>query len=351
MRKQIIQTGSSYPVYIGAGLLGQAGPILTEEIPELKTCRILLVSDSNVRPLYGHAVASSLAACGCQVISYEIPAGESSKNWTLLGNLLEFLAASHMTRSDCLIALGGGVTGDLTGFAASIYMRGISYIQIPTTLLAAVDSSVGGKTAVDLQAGKNLAGTFWQPLAVLCDTDTFHTLPEAIFLDGVAESIKYGILNDSALFEEIRAGGLKKNCDTIVSQCISMKGAIVSEDEYDRGKRELLNLGHTFAHALETCSNYTISHGHAVAMGIHMAGKTALSLGLCSESCSQAITDALTVLGFSLDCPFSKEELCEAMQKDKKRRGSQLHLILPCKIGHCRIYPVPATSLLSTIEL
>lgn len=340
MLVQKIQTGKPYSVYIGNGLLPQAGSIFTEALPDLSGKSVVIISDSNVMPLYCETVKNSFQDTGCHVYTYEIPAGETSKNWTLLGEILEYLAGLEITRSDYLIALGGGVVGDLTGFAASIYLRGISFLQIPTTLLAAVDSSVGGKTAVDLNAGKNLAGTFLQPRAVLCDTDVFATLSEKIFLDGVAESIKYGILRDKKLYEDILHGGLKSNCNDIVASCIAMKGEIVAEDEFDRGTRELLNLGHTFGHAIEACSSYEISHGHAVAIGMNIAGKVSCRLGLCSETCSEEITAALQTLGFDLACPYPMDALYRVMLRDKKRRGNTIDLILPFEIGDCRIYPV-----------
>lgn len=344
MIKLQIKASSTYPVYVGQDLLTRTGALL-EEVSLPPDCRLVLVSDSNVMPLYGGTVTASLRARGFQVINYIIPAGESSKNWNLLGEFLEFLADSEITRSDCLIALGGGVTGDFTGFAASIYLRGLPFIQVPTTLLAAVDSSVGGKTAVDLEAGKNLAGTFWQPKAVICDTNTFSSLPEAIWLDGAAESLKYGILKDRALFEEIKNGGLKENSCNLISRCISMKGEIVALDEFDKGTRELLNLGHTFGHALETLSSYAVSHGHAVAAGIHMAACYAEKLGLCDSTCREEITSALTGLGFSLEFPYTGKDMYQIMRKDKKRKGDSIHLILPCRVGECCIYPLPLKSL------
>lgn len=340
MLVQTIQTGKPYPVYIGNGLLAQAGSIFTENLPRLAGKSVVIISDSSVMPIYGDTVSKSFQAIGCNVSEYQIPAGETSKNWSLLGELLEHLAGLQLTRSDYLIALGGGVVGDLTGFAASIYLRGISFLQIPTTLLAAVDSSVGGKTAVDLHAGKNLAGTFWQPDAVLCDTDAFGTLPGETFLDGVAESIKYGILRDRQLFDDILRGGLNQHCTEIVAKCIAMKGEIVSEDEFDRGTRELLNLGHTFGHAVELLSHYEVSHGHAVAIGMSMAGEASARLGLCSGECSAEITSALARLGFSLDCPYGREELFRAMLQDKKRKSNTIDLILPYAVGDCRICPM-----------
>ncbi len=350
MLKQWISTKEPYPVYVGSGLLSEAGNIFTEEFSELPKKTVVIISDSNVAPLYLHQAENSFRNIGCNVHTYEIPAGETSKNWALLGQALEHLAGLQITRSDCLVALGGGVVGDFTGFAASIYLRGIPFLQIPTTLLAAVDSSVGGKTAVDLKAGKNLAGTFWQPRAVLCDTDVFRTLSSEIFLDGVAESIKYGILRDQNLFADILNGGFQSRCASIVSRCISMKGEIVSEDEFDRGTRELLNLGHTFGHAIETCSHYQVTHGHAVAVGMHMAGIAAKRLGVCDPTCSGTITDALLQLGFHLECPYSPDDLYRVMLRDKKRKGNTIDLILPRSIGDCVIRPMPIADLLSCLQ-
>lgn len=345
MLEQKILTGKPYSVFIGEHLLSQAGQIFTNALPNLSGKSIVIISDSNVMPLYGQTVIDSFKGIGCSIHTYVIPAGEPSKNWQLLGELLEHLATLEITRSDYLIALGGGVVGDITGFAASIYCRGISFLQIPTSLLAAVDSSVGGKTAVDLKAGKNLAGAFWQPKAVLCDTEVFQTLSEEIFLDGVAESIKYGILRDRSLFELILNGGFEKNCTEIVSQCVAMKGDIVAEDEFDHGTRELLNLGHTFGHAIEACSDFKITHGHGVAIGMHIAGQFAASLELCSPECSQELTSALESLGFDLTCPYDAETLYNRMLRDKKRRGDMIDLILPFEIGDCRIHKITINEL------
>ena len=341
-----ITASSTYQVTIGHGLLSRTGEYLSRDIPGLSQKTLVLVSDSNVIEHYGNTVIQSLKQVGCQVLTYKIPAGESSKNWALLGEFLEFLADLQITRSDMLIALGGGVVGDFTGFAASVYLRGIPFAQLPTTLLAAVDSSVGGKTAVDLHAGKNLAGTFWQPVSVICDTDSFSTLSHEAWLDGVAESIKYGILQDVDLFLSISNGALSTDCETIIAKCIEMKGKLVGEDEYDRGLRELLNLGHTFGHAIEALSRYTVSHGHAVAVGMHLAGTSAHKLGVCDERCCRSITDTLRSLGFSLDCPYPKEQMVHAMLTDKKRKGDSIDLILPYAVGDCRIYPLPVRDLL-----
>lgn len=345
MIEQKILTGKPYSVFIGEHLIAQAGNIFIDLLPDLSGKSIVIISDSNVMPLYGQTVVDSFKNTGCQIYTYEIPAGEQSKNWQLLGELLEHLASLEITRSDYLIAFGGGVVGDLTGFAASIYCRGISFLQIPTSLLAAVDSSVGGKTAVDLKAGKNLAGAFWQPKAVLCDTEVFKTLSKEIFLDGVAESIKYGILRDRSLFELILNNGFKYECTEIVAQCVAMKGDIVAKDEFDNGTRELLNLGHTFGHAIESLSNFEITHGHGVAIGMHIAGRFSARLGLCSMECSNDITRALKSLGFDLTCPYDTESIYNIMLRDKKRRGEMIDVILPFEIGDCRIHKITIDNL------
>ncbi len=341
MLEQKILTGKPYSVFIGEQLLSQAGRIFTDTLPDLDGKSIVIISDSNVMPLYAQTVIDSFKNTGCKIHTYEIPAGEASKNWLLLGDLLEHLAALEITRSDYLLALGGGVVGDLTGFAASIYLRGIPFLQVPTTLLAAVDSSVGGKTAVDLKAGKNLAGAFWQPKAVICDVDVFKTLSPELYLDGVAESIKYGIIRDRSLFDLILNNGFESHCTEIVARCVAMKGDIVSEDEFDHGTRELLNFGHTFGHAIEACSNFQITHGHAVAIGMHFAGLFSAKLGLCTQECQEELTHALKRLGFDLSCPCDTKDLYGAMLHDKKRRGNMIDVILPIEIGDCRIHKMP----------
>lgn len=342
-----IHTGKPYEVHIGSGLLSQCGTILSKTVTP---CRAVLVTDSNVGPLYQKSCENALKASGFDVLSYTFPAGEDSKSLFHLERLLEFLAVSELTRSDLLIALGGGVTGDLTGFAASIYLRGIRYIQIPTTLLAAVDSSVGGKTAVNLEAGKNLAGSFWQPCTVICDTNLLKTLPREYMLDGISESIKYGIIRDEPLFQRIAIGGCDTDTEAVIAACVAMKGAIVAEDEFDNGTRELLNYGHTLGHAIESLSDFSVSHGHAVAIGMHLAGKISLSLGLCSAACSLQITNALRTLHLPVETPYTAKEMIPTILRDKKRRGSTIDLILPREIGCCIIHPVPVDQLLRLLK-
>ncbi len=240
-----VHTAPAYEVTIGAGLLRECGARLKTV---LGGCRIAVVADSNVAPLYLETVCASLRDAGFAVCSYVFPAGEAHKNFTTLSAILEFLAESQLTRTDCVAALGGGVTGDMAGFAAASYLRGIRYVQLPTTLLSAVDSSVGGKTAIDLAAGKNLAGAFLQPAAVLCDTDCLKSLPAAVFADGAAEAIKTGVLSGETLFSLFEDGTLTDAPAEVIARCIRYKAGVVERDEKEQGERRKLNLGHTVGH-------------------------------------------------------------------------------------------------------
>ena len=281
-----VNASKQYRVEIGSGLLPGLGPKAAALGKAKKVC---IVSDSNVWPLYGAAADASLHAAGLETCAFVFPAGEASKNGETFLELLNFLAENRLTRSDLLVALGGGVVGDLTGFAAACYQRGIRFIQVPTTLLAAVDSSVGGKTAIDLAAGKNLAGAFWQPSLVLCDTDCLDTLPEEIFREGCAEIIKTAILFDESLFMELVRTGLRFDREKVIAACVRHKRDIVAADEFDRGQRNLLILGHTFGHAVELLSDFTLSHGRAVAIGTAIAARAAAHLGSCDQGTATRI--------------------------------------------------------------
>ena len=336
-----------YAVDIGSGLLASLGP----RVYNLGTVRkVCIVSDSNVWPLYGAAADASLHAAGLQTCAFIFQAGEASKNGNTLLELLNFLAENHLTRSDVLVALGGGVVGDLTGFAAACYQRGIRFVQVPTTLLAAVDSSVGGKTAIDLPAGKNLAGAFWQPCLVLCDTDCLNTLPEDILRDGCAEVIKTAILFDEPLFMELVRDGLHFDREAVIAACVRHKRDIVAADEFDRGQRNLLNLGHTFGHAVERLSDFTLSHGKAVAIGTAIAARSAVQMGLCSQGTATRIMWLLEKFGLPIFTSHTTAEILEAALSDKKRSGDTVNLILPKTVGECAITPVPVTQLESIIE-
>lgn len=341
MKTVTVNASKTYEIKIGSGLLHTLG----EEVRIFKKAeKVCIVSESNVWPLYGEAAQNSLKQVGFSVVSFVFPAGEESKNASTYLELLNFLAESKLTRSDLIVALGGGVVGDLAGFAAATYLRGIRFIQIPTTLLAAVDSSVGGKTAIDLPAGKNLAGAFCQPSFVLCDTDTLNTLPEDIFRDGCAEVIKYGILYDPQLFSSLEETGLHFDRETVIARCVELKRDVVMEDEFDTGARMKLNLGHTIGHGVEVKSHFAISHGQAVAIGMAIVSRA------CACSDTRRILNLLTAFGLPTTTGYSADDLYRYTLSDKKRSGGTISLILPRCIGNCEIVPTPVERLKSFIQ-
>ena len=341
MKTVSVKASRSYEVLIGRGLLVEAGECI-RAVTKAETA--VIVAGDHVRPLYAGRVQASLERAGFRVLVYEIPHGEQYKTLETYGKLLNFLCDRHLTRSDVLVALGGGVTGDLTGFAAATYQRGCGFVQIPTTLLAMVDSSVGGKTAVDLPGGKNQAGAFYQPLLVLCDPETLSTLPEEQYRSGCAEVIKYGMLGDRDFFESLRLP-VREQAETVIERCVSMKRDIVRKDEFDTGLRRLLNLGHSFGHAVEKCREYRILHGEAVAIGMAAVTRAAVARGLCEVSALEALLGMLRAYGLPTDCDDSAKALAAAMMNDKKMTGSTMHLVVPETVGKCRVLPVPATEL------
>ena len=347
MRTVQVTASRNYEVVIGSGLLPQLG----EKARSLtKVKKVAIVSESNVFPLYGETAGQSLRDAGFEVISFVFPAGEESKSGETYLNILNFLAENQLTRTDLIVALGGGVVGDLAGFAAATYLRGIPFIQVPTTLLAAVDSSVGGKTAIDLPAGKNLCGAFYQPSLVLCDTDTLNTLPENIFRDGCAEVIKYGILYDPELFAHLEAKGLGFDREAVITRCVELKRDVVAEDEFDTGARMKLNLGHTVGHGIEARSHFGISHGSAVATGTAIVTRAAAATGICTSETRDAVLAVLENFGLPLTCDYTAKELYTCALSDKNRSGGTVNLIIPERIGFCRIAPTPVEEIQSFIE-
>ena len=329
-----------YSVLFDEGLCDRAGEILKERF---HFSSVFVLTDSNVYPLYAERVLSSLRAAGFRCRAYVFPAGEKSKNAETLLHVLDEMAGFALTRADALLALGGGVTGDLGGLAAALYMRGIACVQMPTTLLSAVDSSVGGKTAVDTEKGKNLIGAFWPPVIVLQDTGILKALPAYLLSQGAAEMIKCGIIGDEALFERMRSGLWRTEPAECVKRCVRLKAEICERDEREQGERRLLNLGHTFGHAAEILSGYTLSHGEAVAMGLMIAWRAA---GLCEKP----LAEALTACGLKSECPYSAEQLFSACTGDKKRDGDKYRVILPEGIGRCYEKTVDAVGLTELIR-
>ena len=337
MKNVHIDASRSYDVRIGRGLLDDCGRQIAERV---RCASAAVVTDDTVYALYGERVCASLEAAGVRTVCYVFPHGEKSKNLLEYAKILNFLAENRVTRADALIALGGGVTGDLGGFAAATYLRGIPFVQLPTTLLAAVDSSVGGKTAVDLPAGKNLAGAFYQPELVLCDLDTLNSLPREIFLDGCAEVIKYAVLGSRELFALLADIPSGKGLEEVTARCVEMKRDFVQSDELDRGARQMLNLGHTFGHAVEASSRFTLSHGKSVAIGMAMILRAACSRGLCSAETRDAVIALLQRYGLPTECPYPADMLLGALSADKKIFGTRLNLVVPTDIGACRLLPV-----------
>ena len=342
-----VNASRSYSVEIGRGLLPQLG----EKVAALgKVKKVCIVSESNVWPLYGAGAELSLHSAGLETCSFVFPAGEESKNGATYLELLNFLAESRLTRSDIIVALGGGVVGDLAGFAAATFLRGIRFVQVPTTLLAAVDSSVGGKTAIDLPSGKNLAGAFCQPSLVVCDLDCLDSLPEDIFRDGCAEVIKTAILFDEPLFLELVRDGLAFDRESVIARCVSHKRDIVNADEFDRGERQKLNLGHTIGHGVEALSNFTLSHGTSVAIGTAIVARAAANLGICDYGVSARIQWLLQTFGLPIFTGSSAEALASMALSDKKRSGATVNLIVPVAVGNCVIRPTPVEEIESFIQ-
>ena len=337
-----VKASREYDIRIENGCLKDAG----ERIKEVTgPCTAVIVSDDNVAPLYGGLLKDSLEKSGFSVLEFTFPHGEQSKTLTTYSELLEFLCENHLTRKDIIAALGGGVTGDLAGFAAATYQRGIRYIQIPTTLLACVDSSVGGKTAVDLKAGKNQAGCFYQPSLVLIDPETLSTLPDEQYRCGCAEVIKYAVIRDEAFFEELMKTEIKDMPEQVIAACVSMKRDIVERDEFDTGERMLLNFGHTFGHAAEACSDFSILHGQAVAMGMAVMARSAYSYGICPEETVRKIEEILKKYKLPDEIPYPADELVKAVLSDKKMTGKTLRIVVPERIGSCRIETIASETI------
>ena len=342
MKTVSVQATKSYNVHIGEGLLNHLGEYAAAVH---KICKVAVISDTNVWPHYGQTAKNALEKSGFNVINYIFPAGEASKNGTVYLDILNFLAEAQLSRSDLLIALGGGVVGDMTGFVAATYLRGINFIQIPTTLLAMVDSSVGGKTAIDLPAGKNLAGAFYQPALVLCDLKTLNTLPMDVLRDGCAEVIKYGILYDNDLFSHLSEKAMNFDRESVIARCVELKRNVVAEDEFDHGNRQKLNLGHTIGHGIEACSQYNISHGSAVAAGMAIVARAAMLHNYCDAHCTNQILHILNAFGLPTNTIYDAEALYKCALSDKKRAGGIVNLIVPKNIGDCYILPTPTDAI------
>ena len=334
MRKKIrVRAGDGYDFIIGDGLLANVGELAASV---MNADRIALFTDSTVGPLFADAVEERLRRARFETCRFVFEAGERSKNIATTAEFLDFMAEHDLTRGDAVVALGGGVTGDMGGFAASIYQRGIKFMQIPTTVLAAVDSSVGGKTGVDTKYGKNLTGTFWQPSLVLCDTDTFEELSEDEILCGYAEVIKSAAIRGPRIFRDLEEGKFRTAMPDIIARCVNIKSDVVAEDERESGVRRILNFGHTMAHSIELKSDYGMSHGKAVAIGMLMVTKASESRGMTEQGTYDRLYGLIRREGYQTETEIPLEELCEAARHDKKASGDSIRLVYLEKIGSAK---------------
>lgn len=331
--------GKEYEIIIEKGVLDKVG----KHIRKLTGGRkVAIVTDSNVGPIYAERLSKSLKEANFLTQVVQIHAGEESKCKEQLFRLYDEMLEFGLTRSDLIAALGGGVVGDLTGFAAATLFRGIPFVQIPTTILSQVDSSVGGKVAIDLPQGKNLVGAFYQPRLVLIDSLCLETLPDRYVADGMAEVIKYGAIMDKELFSLLEKIDTKKalfeKIDDIVFACCEKKRQVVEEDELDTGKRMILNFGHTFGHAIEKSGNYTVyTHGEAVAIGMVMACEYGEKIGFTTEGTKERMKNVLQNFHLPVSAELGNESLFDAISLDKKGSGDMIHLILLKEIGQVEI--------------
>jgi 3-dehydroquinate synthase len=330
---------NSYSVYIESGILKNAELYISQIF---KGKRIIIVSDDNVYPLYGEALIKALPSYECHCLV--LPHGEPTKSFQTLPQIYGAMLEEKISRSDLVIALGGGVIGDLAGFAAASYLRGVKFVQIPTSLLAQVDSSVGGKVAVDLPQGKNLVGAFYHPQLVLVDPKTLDTLPNRYITDGMGEVIKYGCIRDKVLFDLLNSHtsftDLKSHLNSIIYQCIDIKRAIVEADQFDTGERMLLNFGHTLGHTIEQYYHYEReSHGEAVAIGMYQITKISEKAGLTPAGEAEKIYRTLKIYGLPYECGLPVSALTDAIKLDKKNLDDCLNVVLLHKIGDSYVYP------------
>lgn len=346
MKTITVQASQTYPIWIGTDLLAACGELLRGRT---KAQTAAIITDDTVDALYSDTVTEALDKGGFRVIKFVFPHGEPSKCSKTLNQIYDFLCENEITRTDCLVALGGGVVGDITGFAAATFLRGLDYVQIPTTLLAQVDSSVGGKTAIDLPGGKNLVGAFKQPVAVICDTDTLKTLPDKFLSDGMGEVIKYGMIRDAALFallEQHTLETIHTVIDDVIYVCIDIKRTVVEHDEFDTGERMILNFGHTLGHAVESYYHYeTYTHGSAVAAGMCM-----MTRKTCSDAVYQRLCKCVAAYRLPTTVPAPVSALVQLCGKDKKRANADLRFIVCETIGDAQIRTMPFTEFVAWME-
>ena len=345
-----VNTSKRYTIRIERGALDQLGAYCASLFAPGK--KAVVITDTHVAPLYLERVSTSLRNAGFDVTSCAFPAGEPSKRLSTIEGIYGHMAQAHITRSDFAVALGGGVTGDMAGFAAASYLRGIPFVQVPTTLLSQVDSSVGGKTGVDLPQGKNLVGAFWQPSFVLIDPDTLNTLSPHFFADGMGEVIKYGCIKSRALFDLlIETEDITSIMEDVIYRCVDIKRDVVERDEFDTGERALLNFGHTFGHALEKLHQYQgLSHGAAVGIGMVMMARLGEKAGFTAPGTADKIAAALEKYHLPVHSDLPLSQIVEATASDKKSTGSSINLVLLKDIGASFVHKVARSDLAALAE-
>ncbi len=343
MRVVNVNTNTPYDILIERGLIGKVGALVRNVT---KAGKAFVITDSNVGALYADVVTESLRESGFDTALFTFPAGERSKTLDTIAAMYDYMADFRMSRRDIVVALGGGVTGDMAGFAAATYMRGISFVQIPTSLLAQVDSSVGGKTGVDIRQGKNLVGAFHQPSLVIIDPDTLGTLPELYFSDGMAEVIKYGCIKDREFFETLESGDAAEMIEDVIERCVSIKRDVVNRDEKESGERMLLNFGHTLGHSLEKIYNFDgLSHGQAVAIGMVMIARASESAGITAGGTAARIEALCKKYNLPVSDKASAAEIAAGCAGDKKAGGGSVNLVLLKSLGESFIEPTPLSAL------
>lgn len=345
-----VNTSKRYTIRIERGALDQLGAYCASLFAPGK--KAVVITDTHVAPLYLERVSTSLRNAGFDVTSCAFPAGEPSKRLSTIEGIYGHMAQAHITRSDFAVALGGGVTGDMAGFAAASYLRGIPFVQVPTTLLSQVDSSVGGKTGVDLPQGKNLVGAFWQPSFVLIDPDTLNTLSPHFFADGMGEVIKYGCIKSRALFDLlVGTEDITSIMEDVIYRCVDIKRDVVERDEFDTGERALLNFGHTFGHALEKLHQYQgLSHGAAVGIGMVMMARLGEKAGFTAPGTADKIAAALEKYHLPVHSDLPLSQIVEATASDKKSTGSSINLVLLKDIGESFVHKVARSDLAALAE-
>ena len=329
MKTISVATHNPYDIIIDKGALNDISKYLLDKYPSPR--KVCVITDSNVGTQYADQIVKNLQSASYDAFRIIFPSGEHSKNLTTYSNILEAMADSGLSKSDFILALGGGVVSDIAGFSAGTYMRGLDYVLVPTTLLAIIDSSVGGKTAVNLLSGKNLTGLFWSPTMVVVDPEVLDSVEDQKLQDGMVEALKSAVISDSGLVSHIE----NKNLDYVIERCISIKKALVEVDEFDVGLRQLLSFGHTIGHGIEKISSYGISHGVAVAKGMVGESRAAFKLGYCKTDMSSELARILQGFGIDTSLNYDPQELYEHARVDKKIKDGTINMIIPEVIGKC----------------